>query len=113
MWIRKSKFFGFCYADDISEKQFFAKNCKAEIIDEQILQMSFILMRGLDVDTIKNQINTFDFFEIEDAFVTQKFTQILNDFPSVKKIQLQINEASPVVVKQMKITMKGLKLQLV
>lgn len=111
MILRASKFFGYCYGDSISEKEFFAKNFKAEIVNE-LLQLSFVFAKGLDSQIIKDEFERFTFIEIEDVYLKNKLINFLNDFPQVKKLQL-LKGDSFYTVKRLKLTHKGFVIQLV
>lgn len=110
MILRASNFFGYAYADEISEKSFYAKNFKA-ILKDNCLQLSFEFTKGLDFNLICLDIKKYTFFEIEDTYLKNKLIRFLNNFPQVKKIQL-IKNGHPYSVKRIKITTKGFLLQL-
>jgi len=111
MILRASKFFGFCYADGISEKEFFGKNFKVDI-KKDCLKISFQLMRGLDVVNIKYNIKAYTFFEIEDDYLKNKLIQTLNESPQVKKLFL-LKGTDYYPIKHLKLTRKGFVIRLV
>ena len=111
MILRASKFFGYCYADGIDEKEFFAKNFTIEI-EKEVLKMSFELMRGLDAICVKEYVNDYTFFEIEDHFLKNKLITILNQFPQVKKLMF-LKGTDYYAIKHLKITHKGFVIKLV
>lgn len=111
MILRSSKFFGFCYADGIGEKEFFGKNFNIDI-DKDCLKISFQLMRGLDVINIKYNIKEYTFFEIEDNYLKNKLIQTLNESPQVKKLFL-LKGTDYYPIKHLKLTRKGFVIRLV
>ncbi|MGY5353119.1 hypothetical protein ACXGQW_11295 [Wenyingzhuangia sp. IMCC45533] len=111
MLIRSSKFYGFCYADEISEKEFFAKNFEANIEDEFLI-LSFTFVKGLDKALIEKNVGSYRFFEIEDTYIMNKVVKVLNEFPAIRKVQLHIKNSFVTKVKHLKITVKGLKISL-
>ena len=111
LFLRASKFFGYCYADNINEKEFFAKNFKIEI-EKDILKISFDLMRGLDIIDIKRNILEYTFFEIEDVFLKNKLIHVLNEFPQVKKLMF-LKGGDFYIIKHLKLTHKGFILKLI
>ncbi len=111
MVLRASKFFGYCYSDEISEKEFFGKNFTVNICENELI-FSFDIMRGLDAIEVKKTLLKFTFFEIEDVFLKNKILKTLNEFPQAKKISLQLATQKN-AIKQLKITHKGFLLRLV
>jgi len=110
MILRASKFFGFCYADEITEKEFFAKNFKMNLKGD-IAEFSFEFMRGLDVVDVKKKLRDFSFFVLEDHYLVNKITKTLQEYSHVKKITLRVNGETPLAVKKLKITLKGILIQ--
>lgn len=111
MVLRASKFFGFCYADSISEKEFFGKNFSISI-EKDCLMMSFQFMKGLDVINIKYNIKEYTFFEIEDDYLKNKLINVLNESPQVKKIFL-LKGTEYYSIKHLKLTRKGFMIKLI
>ncbi len=111
MILRASKFFGFCSADEVAEKEFFAKNFKA-IVDADQLILSLDFMRGLDVKYIKENVNVFTFIEIEDVFLKNRLINVLDTFPQIKKVFLQFQEVKT-SIKHLKLTHKGFVMKLI
>lgn len=112
MLLRASKFYGFCYSDEISEKEFFAKNFEATVANDFLI-LSFAFMRGLDKDRITQNVSAYSFFEIEDTYLKNKIVTVLNEFPGIKKVQLHIKGSFKTNVKHLKITFKGIKITLI
>ncbi|MDO6738941.1 hypothetical protein [Wenyingzhuangia sp. 2_MG-2023] len=111
MILKLSKFFGTCYSDDVSELQFFGKRFQAEI-HQNILTLSFELMKGLDKDEIEDKTTQFTFYEIEDLYLQKKLSATIQNFSQVTKITLCVNNHS-YPVKHLKLTYKGFVLRLV
>ncbi|NJB81863.1 hypothetical protein [Wenyingzhuangia aestuarii] len=109
--LRASKFFGFCYADEVAEKEFFAKNFSVSCKDT-VAEFSFDLMRGLDIELIKSNLKDITFFEIEDVYLKNKIISFLTDFPQIKKLNLKV-EGKLQVIKHLKLTHKGFVIKLV
>jgi len=111
MVLRTSRFFGYCYADELSEKAFYAKNFIAEI-KESNLKLSFTFVKGLDLELIKLDLMHYTFFEIQDIYLKNKLIKVLNEFPQVKRIQF-LKAGEYVQIVQLKITTKGFLFKLV
>ena len=111
MMLRKSKFFGYCSADDLDEFSFFAKNFKAEV-EREVLNLSLEFVKGLDVDEIQHKIENYTFFEIEDTYLKNKLLKLLNELPQIKKIMF-LKGVHFYAVKRLKITSKGFLIKLV
>ncbi|NIJ45188.1 hypothetical protein FHR24_001627 [Wenyingzhuangia heitensis] len=111
MILRASKFFGFCYADEIAEREFFAKNFNVSFKDNTAI-FSFEFMRGLDIDIIKLNSTNFTFFEIEDVYLKNKLISFLTEFPQTKKLILTI-QGMEKSIKHLKLTHKGFVIKLV
>lgn len=112
MILRASKFFGFCYADEHPEKEFFAKNFNVALKDD-IAEFSFEFMRGLDLIDIKRNVNEYQFFEFEDRYLANRITKFLEENSHVKIIKFTVNGQKALTVKQLKITIKGFSIKLV
>lgn len=105
MLIKRSKFYGVCYADEIPELDFYAKEMRASV-EGEVLVLSFELMRLLDVKKIVAKLDEMKFFLIEDSYIASKVVSLLDDFPSVKKIELSVNKNS-FKLKKMQLKLKG------
>lgn len=110
MILRASKFFGFCYADELLESEFFAKNFKITV-QEQKLIFSFEWVRGLDLKKIKSQLKDYHFFEIEDIYLRNKLIEAVKVHSDIKKMKLKIDDSSA-YIKSLKFTNKGFIIKL-
>lgn len=110
MILRVSKFFGFCYADELMESEFFAKNFTA-FVDNDKLIFSFEWVRGLDLKKIKPQLKDYRFFEIEDVFLRNKLIDVVQENNNIKKMKLEIGDFST-YIKHLKFTHKGVIIKL-
>ena len=110
MILRASKFFGFCYADELLESEFFAKNFSVTA-KENVLIFSFNWMRGLDYLRIKPQITIYCFYEIEDVYLRNKLMQVIKANSDIKKMKIEIDDFTA-FIKQLKFTNKGFIIKL-
>lgn len=110
MILRTTKFFGLCYSDELSERQFFAKKFKV-LIEKDEIQFSFDLMRGLDFKIIKDQLSSYIFFEIEDVFLRNKLIFFIKENINLKIMKINIGDHST-HIKRLKFTKQGFKFQL-
>ncbi|ANW95708.1 hypothetical protein AXE80_05195 [Wenyingzhuangia fucanilytica] len=109
--LRTSKFFGFCYADEIQECEFFAKNFKV-LVQENSLVFSFDFMRGLDVLKIKPQLTLYRFFEIEDVYLRDKLIDTIKENSEIKKLSFKIDDYKA-HIKSLKFTSNGFVIKLI
>ncbi|WP_010136250.1 hypothetical protein [Ochrovirga pacifica] len=105
MLLKKTKFFGICYADEMEEMQFFAREFCANVQGNQLV-FSFVLMKGLDKELVEKNLATCTFFEIEDLFIQKKITALLKEAYQIKKISLVVNHQT-FYLKQLKLKLKG------
>lgn len=111
MTLRASKFFGFCYADELAESEFFAKNFQVNV-QKNMLVFSFVFMKGLDAEKIKPQKAAYRFFEIEDVYLRNKLIAFIKLNSDLKKMKLHLGDVS-IYIKHLKFTHKGFVIQLV
>ena len=108
--LRKSKFFGYSYADEIAELSFYAQNFSVKV-ENDVLKISFELMKGLDFDQVNQYLSQLSFFEIQDQYLKHKLLKTLNEIPQIKKIQFfKIDHYYN--VKKLKFTLNGFLLSL-
>ncbi|GGF72162.1 hypothetical protein [Wenyingzhuangia marina] len=109
--LRTSKVFGFCYADELQESEFFAKNFSVSIQENNLI-FSFDFMRGLDLQKIKSNIKDYRFFEIEDVYLRNKLIEVVKENNHIKKMKLTIGEYSS-YIKELKFNHKGFVIKLI
>ncbi|MGY5353911.1 hypothetical protein [Wenyingzhuangia sp. IMCC45467] len=109
MILRASNFFGFCYADEIAECEFFAKNFSF-ILQQNNLVFSFLWVRGLDLKKIKPNITAYQFFEIEDVYLRNKLIEVIKKHNHIKKMSLQV-DTELFYIKKLKFTHKGFRIE--
>ncbi|MEN8765837.1 MAG: hypothetical protein ABF278_07935 [Wenyingzhuangia sp.] len=111
MVLRTSNFFGFCYADDLPDCEFFAKNFEA-ITNEDSIVLSFDFSKDLDFNSIRQNKYAYSFFEIEDLILRDKLIDFLKPISGAKKMKLSLGHTSA-FIKRLKFTSKGFVFHLV
>ncbi|MDB4297545.1 hypothetical protein N9901_02190 [Flavobacteriaceae bacterium] len=110
MFVKKSKFFGVIYSDEISELQFFGKELSISVAGE-VMDLQFKLMRGLDGLRIRLQLQNFNCLEFQDDYIVKQFSNVLNAYPQVKYFKLKLNDQAYKVT-YIKVNIRGLVLSL-
>lgn len=89
--LRASKFFVVFFGDNVSEKEFYAKDFSVEKTGFDTAIFSFQLMKLLDHSLFKNFQSEFDTLVIEDKFLINKLKLFLVENPEIKFFKISFS----------------------